>query len=429
MIPNELLGLTRAEWLAAGVAAAVLLGLVNLVLRLGAGSVRAEGAAMRAGLAVVQRSVETQVRLEADGLRGVVERSERALAGRAETVRMEDRAALHELSMRLLRDQAEQRLLMETKLREMGEQQAARLAEIQRSVNERLTESIEKQMQGSFQRVIDQFAQVQKAMGDVQAMTAQIGDLKRIFTNVKSRGAWGELQLRAMLTDSLPDEAWAANRKLRDDSDEVVEFVLLMPSRTKPGPVLAIDAKFPAEDYDRLLLAAEAGDLEAERTSRRALEARLRTEARTIASKYIVPPVTMDFAIMYLPTDGLYVEAARMPGLIETLNREHRVLVMGPSLLPALLRTIHLGALTLSIEERAEQINHLLAAVRTEFGRMDGVLARLEKQAGSVSNTIVDARRRTRAMDRTLRGVMALEADQAEAALRLEASPTEDEEA
>jgi len=318
---------------------------------------------------------------------------------------------------------------METKLREMGEQQAARLAEIQRSVNERLTESIEKQMQGSFQRVIDQFAQVQKAMGDVQAMTAQIGDLKRIFTNVKSRGAWGELQLRAMLTDSLPDEAWAANRKLRDDSDEVVEFVLLMPSRTKPGPVLAIDAKFPAEDYDRLLLAAEAGDLEAERTSRRALEARLRTEARTIASKYIVPPVTMDFAIMYLPTDGLYVEAARMPGLIETLNREHRVLVMGPSLLPALLRTIHLGALTLSIEERAEQINHLLAAVRTEFGRMDGVLARLEKQAGSVSNTIVDARRRTRAMDRTLRGVMALEADQAEAALRLEASPTEDEEA
>ena len=301
----------------------------------------------------------------------------------------------------------------------MGEHSAARLSDIQRSVNEKLTESIEKQMQGSFQRVIDQFAQVQKAMGDVQAVTAQIGDLKRIFSNVKTRGAWGEMQLQAMLTDSLPPEAWAANRKLRGDSDEVVEFVLLMPSRSKPSPVLAIDAKFPAEDYDRLLLASEAGDTEAERQSRRALEARLRLEARTIGAKYIVPPVTVDFAIMYLPTDGLYVEAARMPGLIEAMNREHRVLMMGPSLLPALLRTIHLGALTLTIEQRAEQINHLLGAVRTEFGKMDDVLGRLEKQAGTVSNTIGDARRRTRAMERTLRGVTAMAADQAEAALQI----------
>jgi DNA recombination protein RmuC len=218
------------------------------------------------------------------------------------------------------------------------------------------------------------------------------------------------------------------NQKLNDASNEVVEFVLLMPSRTKPSPVLAIDAKFPAEDYDRLLLASEAGDAEAERLARRALETRLRLEAKKIGSKYILPPATVDFAIMYLPTDGLYVEAARMPGLIESLNREHHVVVMGPSLLPPLLRTIQLGALTLSIEQRAEQINHLLAAVRTEFGKMDGVLAKLEKQAGSVTNSIGDARRRTRAMDRTLRGVTALAADQAEAALQLETTVIEDEE-
>jgi DNA recombination protein RmuC len=418
------------EVLASGLVLAVLLGMATLLaVLLRGGGVRAEGEAMRVELAVVGRAVETSQRAEAESLRAVVVSAERALAGRAEATRLEDRASLHELSTRLLREAGEQRVLMETKLREMGEQQAMRLGDIQRSVNEKLTESIEKQMHGSFQRVIDQFAQVQKAMGDVQAVTAQIGDLKRIFTNVKTRGAWGEMALRALLEDVLPHGAWEANRKLRADSDEVVEFVLVMPSRSKPSPLLAIDAKFPAEDYDRLLLASEAGDADGERTARRALEQRLRLEARRIAGKYIVQPVTVDFGIMYLPTDGLYVEAARMPGLIEGLNREHRVLVMGPSLLPALLRTIHLGALTLSIEQRAEQIQHLLGAVRTEFGRMDGVLAKLEKQAGSVSNTIGDARRRTRAMDRTLRGVTALAADQASAALQLEEAVADDDEA
>ncbi len=416
--------------LAAGLALAVVIAVATLIVTLlRGGAVRAEGAAMRDELAVLRRAMETVQRSEAEGLRAAVVSSERALAGRAEATRMEDRASLHELSNRLLREAGEQRVLMETKLREMGEQQAMRLGDIQRSVNEKLTESIEKQMHGSFQRVIDQFAQVQKAMGDVQAVTAQIGDLKRIFTNVKTRGAWGEMALRALLEDVLPHGAWEANRKLRADSDEVVEFVLVMPSRSKPSPLLAIDAKFPAEDYDRLLLASEAGDADGERAARRTLEQRLRLEARRIAQKYVVPPVTVDFGIMYLPTDGLYVEAARMPGLIEGLNREHRVLVMGPSLLPALLRTIHLGALTLSIEQRAEQIQHLLGAVRTEFGRMDGVLAKLEKQAGSVSNTIGDARRRTRAMDRTLRGVTALAADQASAALQLEEAVADDDEA
>ena len=425
--------MTAAEMMAAALAAALLLLLANLVLLLrqsgwGAAA-RAEGQAgrdaVRDGLAILRGALELSHRTEAESLRAAITSAERALANRAETARLEDKTVLNDLALRLLREQGEQRALLETKLREMSEHSATRLSDIQRSVNEKLTESIEKQMQGSFQRVIDQFAQVQKAMGDVQAVTAQIGDLKRIFSNVKTRGAWGEMQLQAMLTDSLPPEAWAANRKLRGDSDEVVEFVLLMPSRSKPSPVLAIDAKFPAEDYDRLLLASEAGDSEAERQSRRALETRLRLEARTIGAKYIVPPVTVDFAIMYLPTDGLYVEAARMPGLIEAMNREHRVLMMGPSLLPALLRTIHLGALTLTIEQRAEQINHLLGAVRTEFGKMDDVLGRLEKQAGTVSNTIGDARRRTRAMERTLRGVTAMAADQAEAALQLETAAEE----
>ena len=393
---------------------------------MGGAEVRAEGEAVRGGLAVVQRALEVAQRVESEAVRGALAASERALAGRAEEARMQAQVALAELTGRLVREQGEQRLLMETKLREMGEQSALQLAGIQRSVNERLVEAIDKQMQGSFQRVVDQFTAVQKAMVDVQAVTAQIGDLKRIFSNVKTRGGWGEMQLRALLEDALPAGAWEANRRLRVDSGEIVEFVLLMPSRDVPRPVLAVDAKFPAEDYDRLLLAAEAGDLEGEKQARRALEARLRGEARTIAGKYIVPPVTVDFAVMYLPTDGLYIEAARMPGLIEALNREHRVLVMGPTLLPALLRTIQLGALSLSIEQRAEEIRRLLGAVRTEFLKMDGVLARLEKQAGSVSNSIGDARQRTRQMERTLRGVEALAGEEAAAAFQLESLALDD---
>jgi len=359
-------------------------------------------------------------RQEAEAARAQLAQVERALSVRAEQSRLELQATLGTLSTSMARDQGDARALLETKLREMSEQAAARLAAIQRSVTEQLHQAVETQMQGSFQRVIDQFAQVQRAMGDVQAMTAQIGDLKRIFTNVKTRGAWGELQLRALLEDVLPAGAWHANRKLREDSDDIVEFAVIMPVRGEVRPLLAIDAKFPAEDYDRLLLAAEAGDAEGERAARRRLETRLRLEAKTISGKYINPPATVDFAVMYLPTDGLYVEAARMPGLIEGLNREHRVLVMGPSLAPALLRTIQLGMFTLSLEQKADEIQRLLGATRTEMGRMDEVLDRLAKQAGTFSNTIDTARRRTRAVGRRLRGIEALEQAQADALLNLE---------
>ena len=361
-------------------------------------------------------------RQEAEATRTQLAEMERALSVRAEHARLETQAALGALSTSMARDGGEARVLLETKLREMSEQASVRLAAIQHSVTEQLHQSVEKQMQGSFQRVIDQFAQVQRAMGDVQAMTAQIGDLKRVFTNVKTRGAWGELQLRALLEDVLPAGAWHANRKLREDSDDIVEFAVVMPVRGAVRPLLAIDAKFPAEDYDRLLLAAEAGDTEGERAARRRLETRLRLEAKTISAKYINPPVTVDFAVLYLPTDGLYVEAARMPGLIESLNREHRVLVMGPSLAPALLRTIQLGMLTLSLEQRADEIQRLLGATRTEMMRMDEVLDKLAKQAGTFSNTIDSARRRTRAVGRRLRGIEALEGAEADAALDLESA-------
>jgi len=358
-------------------------------------------------------------RTEAEATRARLADAERALGARAEQSRLEVQAALGTLTTTLARDGGDARVLMEQKLREMGEQSAQRLADIQRSVTDGLTQAVERSVHGSFQRVVDQFAQVQKAVTDVQAVTAQIGDLKRIFSNVKTRGGWGELHLRALLDDVLPAGAYQANQKLREDSDDAVEFALVMPMKGDRRPLLAIDAKFPAEDFDRLLLAAEAGDLQGERDARRGLEARLRGEAKKIGGKYINPPVTVDFAIMYLPTDGLYVEAARMPGLIEGLNRDHRVLLMGPSLVPALLRTIQLGILTLSLEQKADEIQRLLGATRTEMGKMEQVLDKLAKQAGAFSNTIDTARTRTRVVGRRLRGIAAMEAEQAEAILEL----------
>jgi DNA recombination protein RmuC len=310
--------------------------------------------------------------------------------------------------------------MVETKLREMREGNEAKLAEIQKTVNEQLHAAVEKQMNESFTRVIDQFAAVQKAMGDVQAVTAQIGDIKRLFANVKTRGGWGETQVRAILDDILPPGAYETNRKVRPDSDEAVEFVVIMPMRGEAKPLLPIDAKFPVEDYERLLAASEAGDADGERSATRRLERAVREQARKIAAKYINPPVTVEFAVMYLPTDALYAEVARIPGLIDEIGRECRVLVLGPCLFPALLRTIHLGFVTLALEQKADQVRDLLGATRTEMLKMDEVLDRLAKQAGTFSSTIERARTRTRAVGRKLRGVEAVDAAQAEELLELD---------
>jgi DNA recombination protein RmuC len=312
------------------------------------------------------------------------------------------------------------RAMLETKLREMRDGNETKLAEIQKTVNEQLHAAVEKQMNESFNRVIDQFAAVQKAMGDVQAVTAQIGDIKRLFSNVKTRGGWGETQVRAMLDDILPPGEYLTNCKVRLDSNDVVEFAVRMPMKGENRALLPIDAKFPVEDYERLLAASDAGDAEGERSATRLLERRMRDEAKKIATKYINPPVTVEFAVLYLPTDALYAEVARIPGLIDDIGRDCRVLVMGPSLFPALLRTIHLGFVTLALEQKADQIRDLLGATRTEMLKMDDVLERLAKQAGSFSNTIERARVRTRAVGRVLRGVEAVEAERTEELLELE---------
>jgi len=298
-----------------------------------------------------------------------------------------------------------------------------RLGAIQTSVNEKLHEAVEKQMTSSFARVLEQFAQVQQAMGEVQSAAAQIGDLKRIFSNVKTRGGWGEAQLGAMLEQVLPPGAFERNFALREDSLQRVDFALRMPSRSTLW--LAVDSKFPTEDYERLLNAAEIADLDAERLAREGIAVRVRLEAKKIREKYICPPDTVDFGVMYLPSDGLFAEVARIPNLIDEIRVREKVIILGPTLLPALLQTIHLGHITLDLEKRAGEIGKLLGATRSEMTKMDDVLGKLAANASAMSTNIEKARVRTRAVSRVLRTVEMVESDTAQNLLGLEVEEQE----
>jgi DNA recombination protein RmuC len=294
-----------------------------------------------------------------------------------------------------------------------------RLGAIQNSVNEKLHEAVEKQMTTSFSRVLEQFAQVQQAMGEVQSAAAQIGDLKRIFSNVKTRGGWGEAQLGAMLEQVLPPGAFERNFAVQEGTRERVDFAIRMPSRANLW--LPVDSKFPTEDYERLLLAAETADLDGERAARDGIALRVRLEAKKIREKYIFPPETVDFGVMYLPSDGLFAEVARIPNLIDDVRTRDKVIILGPTLLPAMLQTIHLGHITLDLEKRAGEIGKLLGATVTEMGKMDDVLTKLAANAAAMSGNIEKAQVRTRAVKRVLRTIEMVDPSTSAAMLGLEA--------
>jgi DNA recombination protein RmuC len=325
---------------------------------------------------------------------------------------------LGELGEKLGEEQDRLRGRVEAKLEEIRANNDAKLEQMRRAVDEQLQTALEKRVGESFQRVADQFAQVQQAIGQVQGLAGEIGGIRRLFANVKARGGWGEAQLRQLLDDVLPPGAYEANLRV-GDAGEVVEFALRMPLRESQVPVwLPIDAKFPAEDYDRLIIAIEAGDRAGEAEARRGLERAIREQAKRIA-RYVRPPRTVDHAVMYLPTEGLFAEAARLPGLLEGVRREHGVHVVGPALLPALLQMIRLGHLTLALEQKAGAIGETLGAVKSEWGLLGGALDQLARKAEEMSNTIQRTQVRSRAVGRALRGVGVMEFERAEAVLGL----------
>ncbi|HMN63617.1 MAG TPA: DNA recombination protein RmuC [Burkholderiaceae bacterium] len=298
---------------------------------------------------------------------------------------------------------------LERQLRQLQGDNAAKLEEMRRTVDEKLHATLEQRLGASFKQVSDRLEQVHKGLGEMQALASDVGDLKRVLTNVKTRGTWGEVQLASLLEQLLVPEQYAANVAPVPGSGERVEFAIRLPGRGDEAPVwLPIDAKFPREDYERLVIAQEKADPAAAEVAARQLEQRLRLEAKTIRTKYISPPDTTDFALMFLPTEGLYAEAVRRPGLMDDLQRTWRVVVAGPSTLAAILSSLQMGFRTLAVEKRSSEVWQLLGAVKTEFGKFGDVLAKTKEQIDRASTTLGTAAVRTRAIERKLRDVESL---------------------
>ena len=304
---------------------------------------------------------------------------------------------------------AEVRATLETKLGAMQQDNAAKLEQMRATVDEKLQTTLETRLGQSFALVSERLEQVQRGLGEMQALATGVGDLKRVLGNVKKRGIFGEVQLGALLEDMLTIEQYGANVITVPGSNERVEFAIRMPGQAEGEHVyLPIDAKFPVEDYQRLLDAQENADPDAALRAGNALENRVREEARRIASKYVAPPHTTDFAVLFLPTEGLYAEVIRRPGLFEKLQREHRITVAGPTTLSALLNSLQMGFRTLAIAKRSSEVWSILGAVKTEFSKFGDVLDKVKKKLDEAGKHIDATGIRTRAIERKLRGVETL---------------------
>jgi DNA recombination protein RmuC len=300
---------------------------------------------------------------------------------------------------------------------------AVKLDQMRATVDEKLSATLEQRLGESFKQVAERLEQVHKGLGEMQGLARDVGSLQRVLSNVKTRGSFGEVQLAALLADVFTPEQYGRNVATVPGSNERVEFAIRLPGRDDAGaPVwLPIDAKFPREDYERLLDAQERADKEGVDVSARAIEQRLKLEARTIRDKYIAAPHTTDFGILFVPTEGLYAEALRRPGLVEALQREQKVVLAGPTTLLAILNSLQMGFRTIIFERRSAEIRQTLGAVKTEFGKFGDVLAKIKKKIEEAHSTIDAAEVRTRAMRRTLRDVEALPASAAQGLLGLDA--------
>ncbi|MDR0996502.1 MAG: DNA recombination protein RmuC [Zoogloeaceae bacterium] len=309
------------------------------------------------------------------------------------------------------------RAMVEERLKSLQADNALKLNEMRQTVDEKLHATLEARLGESFKLVSQRLEEVHKGLGEMRSLATGVGDLKRVLTNVKTRGAWGEMQLGTLLSELLTREQYAENVATRPGSKERVEFAIALPGKEagQPPVWLPIDAKFPVEDYQRLLEAQEAGDAAAAEAAAKSLENRLRLEAKTIREKYVEPPHTTDFALLYLPTEGLYAEALRRPALAEDLQREQRITLAGPATLAALLNSLQMGFRTLAIEKRSAEVWQVLAAVKTEFGKFGEALAHTKKKLQEASNSIDKAEVRTRVLTSKLKTVEALPAAEAEA--------------
>ena len=298
------------------------------------------------------------------------------------------------------------RSTVDVRLRHLQDDNAAHIERMRATVDEKLQGTLERRLGEAFRAVSDRLEQVHQGLGAMQQLASDVGGLQKVLSNVKTRGGWGEVQLGALLEQVLTPEQFARNVKTRDDSNENVEFAIKLPGNEDGAPVwLPIDAKFPTEDYQRLLAAQEKGDLALVENATKSLEAQLRKSAKDICQKYINPPKTTDFALMFLPTEGLYAEAIRRIGLVEQVQRECRVILAGPTTLAALLNSLQMGFRTLAIQKRSSEVWNLLATVKTEFGKFGDALAKVKDKIDQASTDMDKVAVRSRAITKQLNKV------------------------
>ena len=396
------------------------------------------------GLAQAQAVIQSQVQVQVQSLtqaqqsRDVQEAAQRdqqwrelriELADGGRGLRQELTQTLGQLQAQLTQQQSESarlqtvtfeglRTAIETRLQAIQTETEKKLEQMRATVDEKLQSTLEQRLGESFRQVAERLEQVHKGLGEMQVLARDVGSLNRVLNNVKTRGVFGEVQLAALLEQVLTPTQYGINVETIPHSGHRVEFAVKLPQRgDEPGAWLPIDAKFPREDYERLLDAQERADPVAVDQAAKALESRLRLEARTIREKYVASPHTTDFAILFLPTESLYAEALRRPGLVEALHREYRISLAGPTTLLATLSSLQMGFRTLALEQRSAEVWQVLGAVKNEFGKFGDVLAKTRKKLQEAGNTIEQAEVRTRAMARQLRQVETLPDAQAQALL------------
>lgn len=325
---------------------------------------------------------------------------------------------------------ADVRRTVDERLKEIAASNARELQEMRATVDEKLQGTLTQRLGESFALVTKRLEEVHRGLGEMQSLATGVGDLKKVLSNVKSRGGWGEVQLEALLEQMLSPEQYERNVVTKEASREAVEFAVKFPGKGEVPLLLPLDAKFPVEDYQDVVEAYERGDAEAVETAGRRLEASVRNSAKTISEKYVNPPVTTDFAIMFLPTEGLYAEVLRRPRLAESIQREQRVLIAGPTTLTAILSSLQMGFRTLAIEKRSSEVWRVLEAVKTEFGKFEDVIKKTIRNLDSARNQMDQLGVRTRAVTRNLRGVQELPESDAKLLLKLSpsaAAPDDDD--
>jgi DNA recombination protein RmuC len=318
------------------------------------------------------------------------------------------------------------RLLVDEKLKQIQEDNTRQLDRMRETVDEKLQSTLEKRLGESFKQVSERLEQVHQGLGDMRNLAAGVGDLKKVLTNIKTRGTWGEVQLGALLEEILAPEQYAKNVRIHKNSNDVVEFAIKLPGQGEQDSdhvLIPVDAKFPVEDYQRLLDAQENADAAAAEEAARLLETIIKKEAKEIFNKYISPPVTTDFGIMFLPSEGLYAEIIRRTALVQLLQREYHIIVSGPSTFAAFLNSLQMGFRSLAIQKRSGEVWKVLGEVKTEFGKFGDLLDAVHKKLVNATDSMDDVRKRSRAIQRKLRSVHELPGSSAEVMIEDKTSP------